>query len=89
MSENNAVQLDLSVEEKEMVNLLQDAMGLESEEAVMRMLVRQAAQRIAITCPACGHYAQLTESAQAQCRSCLSVITLSEGIWQASNPELS
>jgi hypothetical protein len=83
MSDDNTVQLELTPEEHEIVGLLKEEMGLPDEEAVMKVLVRQAVQRIAITCPTCGHYARLTEEEQAMCRSCLSVITLSDGIWEA------
>ena len=86
MNENHALNLELSSDEQEMVGLLQDEMGLPDQEAVMKLLVRQAVQRVAITCPSCGHYARLTVQDQATCRSCLSVITLSEGIWEASHP---
>ncbi len=90
MNENHAlngeIRLELSPDEQEMVGLLQDDMGLPDQEAVMKLLVRQAVQRVAITCPNCGHYARLSEQDQAECRSCLSVITLSEGIWEASHP---
>ncbi len=90
MKENHAangeIRLELTPDEQEMVGLLQEEMGLPDEEAVMKLLVRQAVQRVAITCPSCGHYARLSEEDQAECRSCLSVITLSEGIWEASRP---
>lgn len=86
MSAVNSLTLELTPEEQEIVDLLQDEMGLPDQEAVMKVLVRQAVQRVAITCPTCGHYARLTEDEQAQCRSCLSVITLSDGIWEASHP---
>jgi len=74
----------LNEEELEMVDLLRDEMDLESREQVMEMLVRQAIQRIAITCPQCGHFARVTEQDKAECRSCLSVITLSEDIWDST-----
>ena len=86
MSAVNALTLELTPEEQEIVGLLQDEMGLPDQEAVMKVLVRQAVQRLAITCPTCGHYARLTEEEQAQCRSCLLVITLSDGIWEVSHP---
>ena len=86
MSAVNSLTLELTPEEQEIVGLLQEEMGLPDQEAVMKVLVRQAVQRLAITCPTCGHYARLTEAEQAQCRSCLSVITLSDGIWEASHP---
>jgi|GEM_PF-1095018 len=83
MSVNHTLNMDLSPAEQEMISLLKEALGLDSEEAVLRLLMRQAIQRIAITCPTCGHYARLSEEDRAYCRSCLSVITLSEGIWEA------
>ncbi|MCO6450112.1 MAG: hypothetical protein J5I90_04915 [Caldilineales bacterium] len=83
MDAQNSVTIKLSDEEQEMVDLLQQDMGLDDREAVMQLLVRQAVQRVAITCPTCGHYAKLTEADHAECRSCLSVITLTEGIWEA------
>ena len=52
----------------------------------MHLLVRQAIQRVAITCPNCGHYAAKTEESKAECQSCMSVITLSEDIWDANLP---
>lgn len=86
MNSNNNVLIGLSPEETEMVSLLQEEMGLPDKETVMKLLVRQAVQRVAITCPTCGHYERLSEADEIQCRSCLSVITLSDGIWQASHP---
>lgn len=83
---NGEIHLALTPDEQEMVGLLQEEMQLPDQEAVMKLLVRQAVQRVAITCPHCGHYARLSEADQAECRSCLSVITLSEGIWEASHP---
>jgi hypothetical protein len=76
----------LSEDEQEMVDLLKDEMGLEKREDVMHLLVRQAIQRVAITCPNCGHYAAKTEESKAECQSCMSVITLSEDIWDANLP---
>ena len=78
------LQVDLTPTEQEMVELLQEEMNLPDREAVLHLLVRQATQRVAITCPSCGHFARLTQEDTAECRSCLSVITLSEGIWEAS-----
>lgn len=83
MSVNHTLNMELSPDEQEMIALLKEALGLDSDEAVMKLLMRQAIQRIAITCPTCGHYARLSEEDRAICRSCLSVITLSEGIWEA------
>ncbi len=76
------IRLPLSDEELEMVGLLRRELDLASEEEVLRLLVRQAVQRVAITCPTCGHYARLTAEDQANCESCLSVIKLSEGLWR-------
>ncbi|HEY79692.1 MAG TPA: hypothetical protein EYP25_03440 [Anaerolineae bacterium] len=72
--------MNLTPEEEEMIALLQDALALPSREEVIRLLVKQAVQRIAITCPACGHYARLTDEGKAECQSCLSVISLAEDI---------
>ncbi|NOX63327.1 MAG: hypothetical protein GXP42_15485 [Chloroflexi bacterium] len=83
MTQNAHLDLELTPEEEEMVELLQEEMGLPTREAVLHMLVKQAIQRVAITCPTCGHFARRTAEDKAQCRSCLSVITLSEDIWEA------
>lgn len=88
MSANHTLNMELSPAEREMIELLKEALGLDSDEAVMKLLMRQAIQRIAITCPTCGHYARLSEEDRAICRSCLSVITLSEGIWEAGQVPL-
>lgn len=82
MIEDAPNHFSLTEEEQEMVDLLQKEMNLSSREEVMDLLLRQAIQRVAITCPQCGHFALRTEEDKAQCRSCLSVITLSEGIWE-------
>jgi formylmethanofuran dehydrogenase subunit E len=76
---------ELSEEEQEIIEVLQEDMGLSSAEEVMEVLMRQAVQRIAITCPNCGHYARVTEEDKAICHSCLSVITLSEDVWEATH----
>ena len=79
-SATNHLDMELTPEEEEMIGLLQDALELPSREEVIRLLVKQAVQRIAITCPACGHYARLTDEGKAECKSCLSVISLAEDI---------
>lgn len=85
MNEYAHNRFQFSEEEQEMVDLLKTEMGLESNEAVMHLLVKQAIQRVAITCPQCGHYAaKRTDENIAECRQCLSVITLSEDIWDAT-----
>ncbi|NOZ70898.1 MAG: hypothetical protein GXP38_03120 [Chloroflexi bacterium] len=75
---------ELSEEEQEIVKILQEDMGLSSPEEVMQTLMRQAVQRVAITCPNCGHYARIAEKDRAVCNSCLSVITLSEDVWSTT-----
>lgn len=85
MNEYAPNQFELSDDEQEMVDLLKQEMGLQNNEDVMHLLVKQAIQRVAITCPQCGHYAaKRTDENIAECRECLSVITLSEGIWDAT-----
>ena len=73
--------LPLDAEEQEMVDLLRQALDMPDEASVLHLLVRQATQRIAITCPTCGHFARKTAEDEARCHSCLSVIKLSEGLW--------
>lgn len=87
MSKSQAISLTIGAEEQEVIRILREEMGLPDDEAVLRMLVRQAAQRVAITCPSCGHYAKRTAQDEAECRSCLSVIKLSEGIWQIARQD--
>jgi hypothetical protein len=84
MTRDNSISLTLEPKEQEMIALLREEMNLPDDQAVLHMLVRQAVQRVAITCPSCGHFARRTTEDEAECRSCLSVITLSEGIWQVS-----
>jgi len=84
MIERAPNQFELSPEEQEMVDLLKKEMGVSSTHEVMQALMRQAVQRVAITCPNCGHFARVTEQDQAECTSCLSIITLSEDLWDAS-----
>ncbi|RME83134.1 MAG: hypothetical protein D6775_08995 [Caldilineae bacterium] len=76
-------QFQLSDDEQEMIDILKEDMGLSSRQEVLNLLVRQAVQRVAITCPNCGHYARRTAADEARCRSCFSVITLTEGIWES------
>ncbi len=82
MSEEQAVSLELSSEERETIELLREELGLADEAAVLRLLVEQAVQRMLVTCPTCGHFARKTAEDEAKCRSCMSVIKLSEGLWQ-------
>jgi hypothetical protein len=83
VSTSTTVELKLNPEERQIVDLLQKELGLKSTEEVLRLLLRQALQRRAVVCPTCGHLAQQTERDVASCAECLSVLRLSEGIWQA------
>ena len=76
----NHIDLELTPEEEEMLAMLEEALEIPDRAEVVRMLIRQAIQRIAITCPVCGHYARLTEEGKAECKSCLSIINLAEDI---------
>ncbi len=76
------ITVPLTVEEREMLRLLCQELDLGGEEEVLRLLVRQAVQRVAITCPTCGHFARLTAEDEANCEACLSVIKLVEGLWR-------
>jgi uncharacterized Zn finger protein len=57
-------------------------MGLEKPEEVVHLLLRQAAQRALVVCPSCGHSARKTNEDEASCASCMSVLHLSDGIWE-------
>lgn len=74
--------LTLNPEEQEAVAALQQEMGLESPDAVMHTLLRQAAQRALVVCPSCGHSARKSADDEASCAECMSVIHLTDGIWQ-------
>jgi hypothetical protein len=74
--------LSLDPEEKAAVTALQQEMELESPTAVMHALLRQAAQRALVVCPSCGHSARKTNADEASCIECMSVLHLSDGIWQ-------
>ncbi len=79
---NDEMMLNLSPEEHEAVTALQQEMGLASPTAVMHTLLRQAAQRALVVCPSCGHSARKTTNDEASCADCMSVLHLTEGIWQ-------
>lgn len=81
-STTDEIKLNLSPAEQEAVTALQQELGLESETAVMHALLRQAAQRALVVCPSCGHSARKTASDEASCADCMSVLHLTEGIWQ-------
>lgn len=76
------VSMQLNTQEQEVVDMLKEEMHLPSADDVIRLLVRQEAQRKAVVCPTCGHLARKATEDVANCNSCLSVITLSEGIWE-------
>lgn len=84
MEHNNEVSVQLDEQEQEMIEILKEDLALPSTDDVIRLLVKQEAQRIAVVCPACGHYARKTQQDVASCNSCLSIINLSEGIWEVS-----
>lgn len=78
----NQMWLNLSAEEQQAVVALQQEMGVEDPAAVMHALLRQAAQRALVVCPSCGHSARTTTEDEASCAECMSVLHLSDGIWQ-------
>lgn len=84
MEHNNEVSVQLDEQEQEMIEILKEDLALPSTDDVIRLLVKQEAQRIAVVCPACGHYARKTQRDVASCNSCLSIINLSEGIWEVN-----
>lgn len=74
--------LSLSADEQEAVTALQQELGVDGPDAVMHTLLRQAAQRAMVVCPSCGHSARKTAEDAASCAECMSVLHLSDGIWQ-------
>ena len=78
----DSVTLNLNAEEQQAVAALQQEMGLDTPEDVVHLLVRQAAQRALVVCPSCGHSARKNTTDEASCVSCMSVLHLSDGIWQ-------
>ena len=84
MSEQStdALWLSLNDAEQEAVAALQQELNLESPDAVMHALLRQAAQRALVVCPSCGHSARKSTDDEASCAECMSVLHLSDGIWQ-------
>ncbi len=81
-SEPQKVVVNLTEEEQAEVHALQMEMGLDDPAEVMQILLRQASQRAKVVCPSCGHSASRTTADDATCASCMSVIHLSDGIWQ-------
>lgn len=82
MASQNNIPLTLTDAEMEAIRALQEEMGLDSPSAVLQMLLRQAAQRVLVVCPTCGHSARKTAEDEAICASCLSTIHLVDGIWE-------
>jgi hypothetical protein len=78
----NHIAIDLSSEEQAAIEALQQELGLSTPTEVLHVLLRQAQQRVAVVCPTCGHSAQRTAADEASCADCLSVLHLSEGIWE-------
>jgi tRNA(Ile2) C34 agmatinyltransferase TiaS len=73
--------VDLSDDELQVLGALQAEMGLDSPNAVMHALIRQAHTRATIVCPACGHSAQVATQDEARCESCMSILRLSDQLW--------
>lgn len=73
--------INLSQDEMQTLAALQAEMGLGGPDEVMHAMIRQAHTRAAISCPACGHSAQLTAQDSARCDSCMSILHLSDQIW--------
>jgi uncharacterized Zn finger protein len=73
--------VNLSEEDVQTLAALQADMGLGSPGEVMHALIRQAHTRATISCPACGHSAQLTAEDSARCDGCMSIMHLSDQIW--------
>jgi len=73
--------VNLSEDDVQTLAALQAEMGLGGPDEVMHALIRQAHTRAAISCPACGHSAQLTAEDSARCDGCMSILHLSDQIW--------
>jgi len=84
MADEKKVQIPLSEKERSMLSVLRAELGLDSEEEALRLILRQAFQRLTVTCPTCGHHARVTQEDAAQCASCLSILKLSEGLWMVA-----
>lgn len=84
MSQPEKLWIDLSDDEMAMLMTLQAEMGLPSIQQVVHALVRQAYTRAEIVCPNCGHAAQLTAEDEARCTSCMSLLQLSDDMWQVA-----
>ena len=82
-SQPQRVVVNLTDEEQAAVQALQQELKLDDPAEVMHLLLRQASQRAMVVCPNCGHSASRTSADDATCASCMSVIHLSDGIWEA------
>lgn len=84
MDQTGKMWVDLTDEELNMLQVLQQEMGLARVDQVLHALIRQAYTRAEIVCPNCGHAAQLTAEDEARCTSCMSLLRLSDEIWQVT-----
>lgn len=82
MTESRKLWLDLTEQELGVLESLREEMGVTNMEEVMHALIRQAHKRAEIVCPACGHAAQVTAEDEARCDACMSVLRISDQIWQ-------
>jgi hypothetical protein len=87
MADEPRIQIPLTEKERSMLAVLREELGLESEEEALRIILHQAYQRMVVTCPSCGHHARRTEEDCAECASCLSILHLSEGLWNVARRE--
>ena len=74
--------LDLTEDELATLDGLRDELGLQTIDQAVHALIRQAFTRSAIVCPACGHSARLESADVARCERCLSILQLTDQIWQ-------
>jgi predicted RNA-binding Zn-ribbon protein involved in translation (DUF1610 family) len=84
MNQQTKLWVDLSQEDLNILWALQQEMGLSSAEEVMQALIHQAYTRAVIVCPNCGHAAQRTAEDEARCTSCMSLLHLSDAMWQVA-----
>lgn len=84
MAQTEKMWVDLSEEDLNMLHALQQEMGLARVDQVVQALIRQAYTRAEIVCPNCGHAAQLTAEDEARCTSCMSLLQLSDDMWQVA-----
>lgn len=84
MADEREIQIPLTPKERSMLAVLREELGLESEKEALRLILRQAFQRLTVTCPTCGHHAKVTQEDAAECAACLSILRLSEGLWMVA-----